>query len=174
MPGIHSPKRRPSPRDDAPLGAVGLLGLWCRFRPSDRKARSRSRTATARIALCGRRTHKAARREGLARRLGFRSFNLRCPELSLWPRHIGCEKWSQLLTILRSDAATSRLRRCASIVGVAQPFTGTRGQGALMRVNIWIILAALLALLAITRYLQHQQDTQRICGDDPTAPVCQR
>ena len=60
------------------------------------------------------------------------------------------------------------------IVGVAEPFTGTRGQGALMRVNIWIILAALLALLAITRYLQHQQDTQRICGDDPTASVCQR
>ena len=30
-----------------------------------------------------------------------------------------------------------------------------------MRVNIRIILAALLALLAITRYLQHQQDTQR-------------
>ena len=37
-----------------------------------------------------------------------------------------------------------------------------------MRVNIWIILAALLALLAITLYLQHQQDMQRICGDDPT------
>jgi hypothetical protein len=43
-----------------------------------------------------------------------------------------------------------------------------------MRVNIRIILAALLALLAITRYLQYQQDTQRFCGDDPTASVCQR
>jgi hypothetical protein len=65
MSGIHSPKRRASPRDDASLGAVGLLGLWRRFRPSDRKARSRGRTATARIPLCGRRTHKAARGEGL-------------------------------------------------------------------------------------------------------------
>jgi hypothetical protein len=43
-----------------------------------------------------------------------------------------------------------------------------------MRLNIWIIFAALLALLAITRYLQHQQDTRRICADDPTASACQR
>jgi hypothetical protein len=55
-----------------------------------------------------------------------------------------------------------------------QLFAGKAGQGALMRVNIWIILAALLALLAITRYLQHQQDTERICANDPTASVCQR
>ena len=51
---IHSTKRRASPRDDAPLGAVGLLGLWRWFRPSDRSARSRGRTATVRIPLCGR------------------------------------------------------------------------------------------------------------------------
>jgi hypothetical protein len=31
-----------------------------------------------------------------------------------------------------------------------------------MRMNIWIILAALLALLAITRYAQQGRDTQRI------------
>jgi hypothetical protein len=43
-----------------------------------------------------------------------------------------------------------------------------------MRINIWIILAALLALLVITRYLQHDQDTERICADDPSASVCQR
>ena len=48
------------------------------------------------------------------------------------------------------------------------------GAGALMRINLWIILAALLALLAITRYLQDQQDTEHICADDPTASVCQR
>jgi hypothetical protein len=35
-----------------------------------------------------------------------------------------------------------------------------------MRINIWIILAALLALLVITRYLQQDRDTQRICADD--------
>ena len=45
---------------------------------------------------------------------------------------------------------------------------------ALMHINIWIILAALLALLVITRYLQHDRDTQRICADDPSASVCQR
>lgn len=33
---------------------------------------------------------------------------------------------------------------------------------ALMRMNIWIILAALLALLAITRYAQQGRDTRRI------------
>jgi len=43
-----------------------------------------------------------------------------------------------------------------------------------MRINIWIILAALLALLVMTRYLQQDRDTQRICADDPSASVCQR
>jgi len=43
-----------------------------------------------------------------------------------------------------------------------------------MRINIWIILAALLALLVITRYMQEDRDTQRICADDPTASVCHR
>jgi len=43
-----------------------------------------------------------------------------------------------------------------------------------MRINIWIVLAALLALLAVTRLLQYQRDTQRICADDPSAPVCER
>ena len=33
MPRIHTTKRRPSPRPDAPLGTVGLLGLRCWFRP---------------------------------------------------------------------------------------------------------------------------------------------
>jgi hypothetical protein len=43
-----------------------------------------------------------------------------------------------------------------------------------MRINIWIVLAVLLALLAVTRYLRHHGDTQRICADDPTASVCER
>jgi hypothetical protein len=43
-----------------------------------------------------------------------------------------------------------------------------------MRMNIWIILAALLALLAITRYAQQGRGTQHICADDPTASVCHR
>ena len=43
-----------------------------------------------------------------------------------------------------------------------------------MRINIWIILAALLALLVITRYMQNDRDTRRICADDPSASVCQR
>jgi ABC-type antimicrobial peptide transport system permease subunit len=45
---------------------------------------------------------------------------------------------------------------------------------ALMRINIWIVLAVLLALLAITRLSQYQHETQRICADDPTASVCSR
>jgi hypothetical protein len=43
-----------------------------------------------------------------------------------------------------------------------------------MRINIWIVLAILLALFAVTRYLQHQGETRRICADDPTASVCER
>ena len=43
-----------------------------------------------------------------------------------------------------------------------------------MRFNIWIILAALLALLVISRYIQNDRDTQRICADYPSASVCQR
>jgi hypothetical protein len=42
-----------------------------------------------------------------------------------------------------------------------------------MRLNTWIILATLLALLAIIRYMQRAGDMQ-ICVDDPTAPVCHR
>ncbi len=36
------------------------------------------------------------------------------------------------------------------------------------------LLGALLALLAITRYTQYREDTQRICAKDPTASVCER
>jgi hypothetical protein len=43
-----------------------------------------------------------------------------------------------------------------------------------MRINIWIVLAVLLALLALTRLSQYQQETQRICADDPSASVCAR
>jgi len=45
---------------------------------------------------------------------------------------------------------------------------------ALMRINIWIILAFLLALFAITRLSQYQHERQRICADDPRASECQR
>jgi hypothetical protein len=46
---------------------------------------------------------------------------------------------------------------------------------AQMRIDIWIIvLATLLALLVVARYLQHQGDTQHVCIDDPTASVCHR
>jgi hypothetical protein len=43
-----------------------------------------------------------------------------------------------------------------------------------MRINIWIVLAVILALLAITRFVHYQGDTQRICADDPSASVCGR
>jgi hypothetical protein len=42
-----------------------------------------------------------------------------------------------------------------------------------MRLNVWVILAALLALLVIIRYIQ-QRETLAICVDDPTASVCHR
>jgi len=48
------------------------------------------------------------------------------------------------------------------------------GRAALMRINIWIVLGVLLVLLAVTRLWRYQQDTQRICADDPSASVCGR
>jgi hypothetical protein len=49
-----------------------------------------------------------------------------------------------------------------------------RRQGALMRINLWIVLVVLMALLAVTQILRYRQDTQRICADDPSASVCGR
>jgi len=42
------------------------------------------------------------------------------------------------------------------------------------RMTSLLRLAALLALLVITRYMQYDRDTQRICADDSSASVCQR
>jgi hypothetical protein len=50
----------------------------------------------------------------------------------------------------------------------------TGGRVALMRINIWIVLVVLIALLAITRYAEQGRNTQRICADEPTASVCHR
>jgi hypothetical protein len=49
-----------------------------------------------------------------------------------------------------------------------------RQESALMRINVWIVLIVLIALFAVTRLLRYQQDTQRICADDPSASVCAR
>jgi hypothetical protein len=43
----------------------------------------------------------------------------------------------------------------------------------LMRINIWIILGALLALFGITRYWQQEREAQNICAKDLIASVCQ-
>jgi hypothetical protein len=43
-----------------------------------------------------------------------------------------------------------------------------------MRINIWIVLVVLMALLAVTQLLRYQQDIQPICADDPSASVCGR
>ena len=39
--------------------------------------------------------------------------------------------------------------------------------------NVWAVLAILIVLFAITRYMRQQQ-TPDICLDDPTASVCER
>ena len=64
--------------------------------------------------------------------------------------------------------------RPPAVVASPGPFVRTGGRAALMRINIWIVLAVLLAFLAITRLSQYQHDTQRICADDPSASVCGR
>ena len=44
----------------------------------------------------------------------------------------------------------------------------------LMQLNNWVIIAAaLLVLLIIARYMQHQEPPA-ICTDHPTAPECHR
>jgi hypothetical protein len=43
-----------------------------------------------------------------------------------------------------------------------------------MRINIWLVLVVLSALLAVTQLLRYRQDMHRICADDPSAPVCGR
>jgi hypothetical protein len=58
----------------------------------------------------------------------------------------------------------------AAIVCTSQPLPGI----VLMPLDIWIILAAaLLALLVITRYMQHRE-LPASCVDHPTAPECRR
>jgi hypothetical protein len=42
-----------------------------------------------------------------------------------------------------------------------------------MRVNIWVVLAILIVLFGMTRYLRYHE-TPHICLDDPTASVCER
>jgi hypothetical protein len=42
-----------------------------------------------------------------------------------------------------------------------------------MRVNVWIILAILIALFGMTRYMRHQQ-TPHLCLDEPAASGCAR
>jgi len=42
-----------------------------------------------------------------------------------------------------------------------------------MRLNIWIVVAILFALFAVTRYPRYHE-TPRICLEDPTASVCKR
>ena len=49
-------------------------------------------------------------------------------------------------------------------------------RASLMRqVNIWIVLAILLALLAVTRYLRDERDErlERLCAENPSASECQ-
>jgi hypothetical protein len=51
-----------------------------------------------------------------------------------------------------------------------------RGERVILmrQINIWIVLAILLALLAVTRYLRDERDErlERICADNPSASEC--
>jgi len=40
--------------------------------------------------------------------------------------------------------------------------------------HIWIIIAILLVLFAVTRYVMHEREISHICVNDPSAPECQR
>ena len=49
------------------------------------------------------------------------------------------------------------------------------GASLMRQVNIWIVLAILLALLAVTRYLRDERDErlERLCAENPSASECQ-
>src|SRR5215510_13875845 len=42
------------------------------------------------------------------------------------------------------------------------------------RINLWTVIAILLVLFAVTRYLMHEREALPICAVDPSAPACQR
>jgi hypothetical protein len=42
-----------------------------------------------------------------------------------------------------------------------------------MRINMWIVLAVLLALFAITRYVVHGEHMGDMCAHNPTAAGCE-
>jgi hypothetical protein len=79
-------------------------------------------------------------------------------------------------SLIDKSIPTGRMVLKARIFRQDRSYTteAVEARSALMRINVWIILGTLLALLAITRYMQHQGDTQRICANDPTASVCER
>jgi hypothetical protein len=72
----------------------------------------------------------------------------------------------------RQAAALVPVAMTGCPAGYQRVRTGVRA--ALMRINIWIVLVVLIALFAGTRLLRYHKDTQRICADDPSAPVCGR
>jgi hypothetical protein len=42
------------------------------------------------------------------------------------------------------------------------------------RDEIWFVIAILLVLFAVTRYLMRENALSPICADNPTAAACQR
>src|SRR5260370_34591253 len=69
------------------------------------------------------------------------------------------------------DWPFEELTRCSLLNRIAQP---PRPAAILMRkINIWIVLAILLALLAITRYLRDERDI-RLELEQSTASLCGR
>jgi hypothetical protein len=53
------------------------------------------------------------------------------------------------------------------------PYADRLTAGALMRINMWIVLAVLLALFAITRYVVHGEHMGDMCAHNPTAAGCE-
>ncbi len=57
---------------------------------------------------------------------------------------------------------------------LAYPQASAATESLASRVNIWIIIAILLVLFAVTRYVMHEREISHICVNDPSAPECQR
>jgi hypothetical protein len=94
------------------------------------------------------------------------------------PPHLVCRKhWQRAgeLILARADVAeVSRQPELALFYDAKLTLRRSpNGGDLLMRINMWIVLAVLLALFAITRYVVDGEHMGDMCAHNPTAAGCE-
>ena len=92
------------------------------------------------------------------------------------PSCFRCGRTVSLPRVIQSKTGMAQPRSSAGRVGLfLDPNQIAAWFHPLMfRINIWVVIAILLVLFAVTRYLTHERQPSRVCADDPSAPACQR